>query len=463
MNWRSVFSYLGLILLVLAFLMLLPLIVSFVFNDGVYVPFLFGALVSFVIGIILSKKFEKEPLTLGSAMVLASLTFVTVSLLGSLVYLDHLQPIDAVFESVSGFTTTGLTTVNPETLPYSVLFWRSLTQWIGGIGILVIFLLLLSSPGMSSYYIYKAEGRTHRIEAGVYSTVKRIFIIYGIYTAVGIALLTLAGMPVFDSLNHALTSIATGGFSAKNGSIGAYNNPFIEVVMMLMMVLGATSFFVHDKLFKRKFREYLKNGEAQLFWTCVLVFSVLVSLSFISFSEPFRTGIFQTFSAITGSGFTLVYNYPELSKILLCILMIMGGFAGSTAGGLKLVRVGILGKAGSWIIKKISYPISAVVPFKFYGKIINEEELTIISIFSFIFILILVTSTLVLSFMGYTPMDSFFVSASAEGTVGLTTIDIASMNPLAKIMLIIDMLLGRLEILPFFVLFYAIYSSLRRK
>ncbi|UCC91659.1 MAG: hypothetical protein JSV39_00065 [Candidatus Aenigmatarchaeota archaeon] len=150
MNWKSVFSYLGLVLIILAFLMLLPLVVSFLFAENVYVPFLLGALVSFVIGIILSKKFEKEPLTLGSAMVLASLTFVTISLLGSIVYLDHLEPVNEVFESVSGFTTTGLTTVTPESLPYSILFWRSLTQWIGGIGILVIFLLLLSSPGMSS-------------------------------------------------------------------------------------------------------------------------------------------------------------------------------------------------------------------------------------------------------------------------------------------------------------------------
>jgi trk system potassium uptake protein TrkH len=453
----------GFILVVLSFLMLLPLAVSFVFNENVYIPFLLGAFVSFVIGTILSKKFEREPLTLGSAMVLASLTFVTVSLLGSIVYLDHLEPVDAVFESVSGFTTTGLTTVTPESLPYSILFFRSLTQWIGGIGILVIFLLLLSSPGMSSYYIYKAEGHPQRIEAGVYSTVKRIFIIYGIYTVIGISLLALVGMPLFDSLNHTLTSIATGGFSVKNNSTGAYGNPLIEIVMILMMVLGATSFFVHDKLFKRKFIEYVKNSEAQLFWVTIIVFSVLVSFSFLSSLEPFRVGIFQTFSALTGSGFTLTSNYPELSKILLPILMIIGGFAGSTAGGLKLVRVGILGKAITWVSKKISYPISAVVPFKFHRRIVREDELSIISLFSFVYILILIISTIALSFMGYAPIDSFFVSASAEGTVGLTTIDIAGMNPLAKVMLMIDMLLGRLEILPFFVLFYAIYSGLRRR
>ncbi|MCK4531918.1 MAG: TrkH family potassium uptake protein, partial [Candidatus Aenigmarchaeota archaeon] len=217
------------------------------------------------------------------------------------------------------------------------------------------------------------------------------------------------------------------------------------------------------KLFKRKFTEYVKNSEVRLFWAIIIVFSVLVSLSFLSNPEPFRTGIFQTFSALTGSGFTLTSDYPALSKLLLPILMIIGGFAGSTAGGLKLVRVGILGKAVSWISKKISYPLSAVVPFKFNRKVIREEELTIISIFSFIYILILVASTLALSFMGYTPIDSFFVSASAEGTVGLTTIEISGMNPLGKAILMIDMLLGRLEILPLFVLFYTIYLGLRKR
>ncbi|NIO20467.1 MAG: hypothetical protein GTN76_06935 [Candidatus Aenigmarchaeota archaeon] len=463
MNFRSVLSYLGLMLGILAILMLLPIAVSVIFAEDVYIPFLLGAVISFAIGVTLYKKFEREPLDLSSAMILASLTFVTVSLLGSIAYLDHLSPIDSLFESVSGFTTTGLTTVNPESLPFPILFWRSLTQWIGGVGILVIFLLLMSSPGMSSYYIYKAEGHSHRIEAGVYSTVKRIFIIYLIYTVTGIILFSLAGMPLFDSFNHAFTSIATGGFSIKNESIGAYNNPLIEIVMILMMVLGATSFFIHDKLFKRKFMEYVKNSEVRLFWAIIVIFSVLVSLSFLSGLEPFRIGVFQTFSALTGSGFTLTSSYPELSKILLPILMIIGAFAGSTAGGLKLVRFGILGKAVSWLSKKISYPSSAVVPFKFGSKIIREEELTIISIFSFIYILILIVSTLILSFMGYAPIDSFFVSASAEGTVGLTTIDIAGINPAGKFVLMICMLLGRLEILPFFVLFYSIFRSVRKR
>lgn len=453
----------GMMLAILGALALLPLIPALIYQEGTYLSFILTSFFSLVAGFILYKRFKREPLDLGSAMVLASITFVVISLFGSIPYMEHLGLADSVFESVSGFTTTGLTVVNPESLPFSLLFWRSFTQWIGGVGILVIFILLLSSPGMSSYYMYKAEGGTQRIEAGIYHTVKRIFMIYGIYTFLGIALLSLAGMPAFDSVNHALTSIATGGFTVRNASIQAYGNPFIEVIMIVMMVLGATSFFVHDKLFKRKFREYLKNSEAQLFWVSVLVFSLLVSLSFISLSGPFRAGIFQTFSAITGSGFTIVSVYPELSKILICILMVMGGFAGSTAGGLKLVRVGILGKAVPWMIKKISYPITAVIPFKFYGKIISRDELTIISVFSFIFILILVISTLVLSFAGYSPMDSLFVSASAEGTVGLTTVPISTVPLAGKLTLMACMLLGRLEILPFMVLFYAVAKSLKWK
>ncbi len=464
MNFRSILSYLGLMLVILAILMLLPLAVSWIFAEDVYLPFLLGSIVSFITGIVLYKKLEREPLDLGSAMVLAGVTFITISLFGSIAYLDHLEPVDSLFESVSGFTTTGLTVVNPESLPHAILFWRSLTQWVGGVGIIVIFLLLMSSPGMSSYYLYRAEGRTQRIEAGIYSTVKRIFIIYGIYTIIGIALLSLAGMPLFDSVAHTFTSLSTGGFSVKNGSIGSYSNPVVEFVIVLLMILGATSFFIHDKIFKRNFMEYIRNSESQLFWSLVIIFSIFLSLSFLSLPGSLRLGIFHTFSALTTTGYTVgMQTYPELSKFLIIILMIIGGFAGSTAGGLKLVRVGILGKAVNWVSKKISYPRSAVVPLKFHGKIVSEEELGIISLFSFVYILILVASTLIFSFMGYAPLDSFFVSASAEGTVGLTTINIATVNPLGKFVLMVCMLLGRLEILPFLVILYSIFAGLRRR
>ena len=190
----------------------------------------------------------------------------------------------------------------------------------------------------------------------------------------------------------------------------------------------------------------------------------MLSFAFLPSFEALRTGIFYAFSALTTGGLNLgVANYPELSKSLLIILMVIGGFAGSIAGGLKLARVGILGKAMTWVSKKIFYPSSAVVPFKYNRRTVGDEELSIISLFSFAYILILIISSMLLSFMGYMTIDAFFVSASAEGTVGLTTLDIASINPAAKIILIFDMLLGRLEILPFFVLFFALYSRMKNR
>ncbi|MBN2042843.1 MAG: TrkH family potassium uptake protein [Candidatus Aenigmarchaeota archaeon] len=464
MDFRSLASYLGLILEIFGILTLFPLVVSWVFQEPVFIPFLLAAAVSFFFGFILERKFRRSPLSLGQAMLLSALTFLIISFFGAVPYLDHMGPVDAVFESVSGFTTTGLSVVNPETLPNSILFWRSFTQWIGGVGILVIFLLLLSSPGMSSYYIYKAEGRSQRIEAGIYHTVKKIMIIYGIYTLMGFILLVAAGMPVFDSILHTFTSLSTGGFSNMNASIGAYSSPGIEIVIIILMILGGTSFFVHDKIFRKKFLEYLKNSETKLFWIIGFVFSLFLSISFIYHSDSIRIGVFHAFSALTTTGFTTIgMDMPGTAKILIVILMVIGGFAGSTAGGLKLVRVGILARAIPWLSRKITYPMSAVLPFKFHGKAIRQEELTIISLFSFLYIVILVVSTLAFSAMGYTPIDSLYVSASAEGTVGLSTIDISLVPVTGKVMLMVLMLLGRLEILPFLVLIYTLAKSVGRR
>ncbi len=458
MDWKSVFSYLGMVLVILSLCLLLPLVAGLAFGERVFIPFLLSAFVSFAAGLVLVKKFRREPLTLGSAMVLSGLAFISVSFIGSIAYLDHLPPLDALFESVSGFTTTGLTAATPESLPNSILFFRSLTQWLGGAGMLVIVILLLSSPGMSAYYTHRSEARSHRIEANVYAAAKKAFAIYGAFTAAGILLFVLAGMPAFDSLNHAMTGISTGGFSVKNGSIGHYANPLVEAVAVILMILGATSVFLHMKLFGRNFSAYAGSSEARLFWAVAILFSVLLSVTFLSVGEAARNGIFHAFSAITTTGFALGVAYPELSKLLLVILMVIGGFAGSAAGGLKLVRVGMLAKAVTWISKKIFYPSSAVVPFKFGGKTVGDQDLTIVSLFSFVYVLVLVVSALG---MGYAPMDSFFVSASAGGTAGLTSVDIASMNPAGKIILMADMLLGRLEILPFFVLLFVLYSRIK--
>lgn len=453
MDSTSILSYLGTLLEILAILSLIPLIIAWVFNEGeLYTPFLLMAIISFILGVILDKRFQKKELNLGSAMVLSALAFLVISLVGSIPFMFYMSPDNAVFESVSGFTTTGLSTVNPELIPMALVFWRSFTQWIGGVGILFIFLLLMRSPGISSYYLYKAEGRTQKIEAGIQHTVKRVAKIYGCYTILGIVLLSLAGMPLFDSLNHAFTSLSTGGFSTKANSIASFNNPWISLIIVFLMILGATSFFVHDRVLRRKVKEYLNNPEAGMFWTIALVFGIVLSLVILSTGDAF----FQVFSALTTTGFTTVAINSNLFKFLIIFLMLIGGFAGSTAGGIKLVRIGILGKSFSWLQRKISLPQSAVIPLKFHKKVVREEELTITSLFICIYFVMLAVTCLVLIGVGYSPIDSMFEASSAQGTVGMSVIDEAAMPLIGKIFLMIGMLLGRLEIFPFLALIYAL-------
>ena len=471
MNLHSVLSYIGVILEILGILALLPMVVCFIFGEPYYIQFLITGVVSFALGSVLDKSFEKDELDLGSAMVVAAIGFTVVSLLGAIPYFFFLDPLDSLFESVSGFTTTGLTVMQPEGYPLSLLFWRSFTQWIGGIGIVVIFLLLIASPGISSYHLYRAEGKTERIEAGVKHSVKKMFKLYAFYTVLGVILLYIAGMPLFDSVLNSFTSISTGGFTPKNGSIGAYGNPWIELVIIFLMIVGGTSFFVHSRILRgspknalktirERMTEYFQNPETRIFWCITAIFSVLLTMFFLPQMDAVRHGIFHTVSAITTTGYTTLSSLPSgTSMFLLIILMIVGGYAGSTAGGLKLVRVGVIGKAFVWLARKISLPFEAVIPFRFGSRILKETELSIISLFVSVYLMLLLISSIIFILLGYPPMSSFFEVASAQGTVGLTVMDLTVLHWLGKIVLMINMLLGRLEIFPFLVLIYGIYRA----
>ncbi|MBU0530756.1 MAG: TrkH family potassium uptake protein [Candidatus Aenigmatarchaeota archaeon] len=459
MDFKSVFSHVGTMLEILGILSLVPIFVSWAFGENVYIPFFVTAVISFGLGSVLDKRFQKSDLDLGSAMGVASISFILISVIGAIPYLAYATPIDAIFESTSGFTTTSLSVFQPESLPYSLVFWRAFTQWIGGIGILLIFLLLVGSPGTASYYLYKAEAKEERIEASVQHTVKKTFKIYGLYTIIGIILLYAVGMPIFDSVANTFSAISTGGFSPMNDSIAGYNNPAAEFVIVLLMIVGATSFFIHNKLLRRELMYYTRNLETRIFWALIAIFAILLSVSFLGLDQPFRHGLFFAFSALTTTGFTTTTQLPGVSQLLIIILMIIGGYAGSTAGGLKLIRFGVIGKSFTWLGKKISYPQEAVVPFKIKNKLFKDYELTIISLFVSVYVVILITSAVIISFLGYSPFDAFFEVTSAQGNVGISVIPLADMHWVGKFVLIVNMLLGRLEIFPFLVLIYAIYRK----
>ncbi len=463
MDWRSVASYIGTLLEILGILILIPALISWIYSDGLYPAFFAAAIISFIAGTLLDKRFQKADLTISSAMVISALVFLLASLIGCIPFMFYAAPLDAFFEASSGFTTTGLTVLNPEMLPPSLLFWRAMTQWIGGIGIILIFILLVASPGISASYLYKAEGRTERIEPGIKNTVRKMFVIYGIYTFAGILLLTAAGMPAFHSIMNTFTSLSTGGFTPTNLSVAAYNSVFIEAILIVLMVLGATSFFIHDMFLRKRFRDVLRNPEFRLFWILIVAFTLLLLLSMITFPEGFRYSVFYAFSALTTTGMTnAVVDPGGMTKLLLLLMMIIGGYAGSTAGGIKLIRAAAIGKSIPWIGKKISLPEEAVVPFKLGNKVFKNSELSVISLYVSIYLVVLGASSVGLTILGYSPVDSIFQAASAEGTVGLSVMDTTTMHPAGKLILIFNMFIGRLEIFPFMVLVYVVYRGLSK-
>ncbi|MCX6815186.1 MAG: TrkH family potassium uptake protein [Candidatus Aenigmarchaeota archaeon] len=455
MEFRSILSYLGTVLEVMGIVCILPVFIAWIYGENTHTLFFITAVISFVLGIFLDRKFRKKELTISSAMVLASMSMIVISFVGIIPFLWNLSPLDALFESVSGFTTTGLTTVKPETLPFSLIFWRSLTQWAGGLGILVIFLYLVNSPGISSYYGRKPEAD----EIKKKSFVRKAMLIYGAITFVGFILLLLAGLGGFDSIVTSLSSVSTGGFSTKNASIAAYDSIFVEFIVMILMIAGATSFLLIEGMTRGKFRDYIRSAETRLFWSLIVLFTILVSFAMFEIGQPARHALFLTVSALTTGGFTTLETYSGLTILLLLVLMIIGGYSASTAGGMKLVRAGIIGKSFPWIGKKVTLPQEAIVPLKYDERVIRDSEVTTVAIFVAIYVLFLFGSAVILTFMGYPPLNSLFQAASAQGNVGLSAIPMETINPLGKLLLMVNMLLGRLEIFPVMGFLYVLVKT----
>jgi len=455
MEFRSILSYLGSVLEVMGIVSLLPVFIAWLYGEPTHTLFFVTAVVSFISGILLDRRFRKKELTISSAMVLASLSLIVIPIIGTIPFLWNLGPLDALFESVSGFTTTALTTVQPENLPYSLVFWRSLMQWAGGLGAIVIFLYLIHSPGISSYYGRKPDAD----EARKRTFLKKAMVIYGAFTFAGFILLLLAGLGGLDSMVTSMSSVSTGGFSAKNASLAAYDSIWVELVVMILMIAGSSSFLLIEGMTRGNFRDYIKSAETRLFWSLIIIFTVLLSFAMFGLGEPVRRALFLTVSALTTGGFTTVASYSGLTMLLLLVLMIIGGYSASTAGGMKLARVGIIGRAFPWIAKKVTLPQEAIVPLKYDERVVRDTEVTTVAIFVAIYVLFLFGSAVILTFMGYPPLESLFQAASAQGNVGLSAIPMDTINPFAKLLLMCNMVLGRLEIFPVLGFLYVLVKT----
>jgi len=501
---KTILRDIGAILIILGFISLITLIVPLYFNeyginnefDGIG-PLLITSLIFFIIGFPLYYLFKKaEPANFKSAMVTAALGWIIISIIGSIPFvlipyninnLAHMDFLSAFFESVSGWTGTGLTMVDKENLlPHTLQFWRSYIQWIGGVGVIVLTLSILARPGTGSFVLYKGEARDQKTHPSIVSTVRTIWWIFVLYTIIGIVVLFLTGLffeggfslwetTLWESINHAMTGIATGGFSITDDSISGYGLTR-QIVIIFLMIFGSIAFAAHYDLLKGKIRKFL--SDAQFKAMIILIILGIFGLTFINFGlfsgdlfSSINVSSFQFISALTCTGFSSVAsisNWSESAKLLLSFAMVIGGAAGSTAGGIKLFRAILLSKGVGWRIKQaISTPRRVFVHRLGDKSLSKENAMDLINeaaIISFMWMILLSCGIILIAtiFPNETLGNVFFEVCSAQGNVGLTTgITNIDMDPIAKTMLIFNMYIGRLEIIPIIVLLRSIFGLKR--
>jgi len=450
---RKLAGYFGSLVLVTGICLLVPLPAAYLLEEIYMVPYFLGpGVASILAGLLLYRLKSGEELDKRGAFILTSLGWLLVAFIGEMPYVlsQGASLLDGYFEAMSGFTTTGMSVFTPSELPQTLIFWRSLTEWIGGIGIIVVLLVILAPANVASK-LYIAEARTDRLMPNIVETAHKIFYIYAYLTLFGILALYMAGFSVFDAVNHGLTAIPTGGFSPYDQSYTGM--PYLlKLVTVVIMLLGSISFVAHGMWMKRDLRGFFSNPELRILLLLVGGFVLLLILDGVSPTDS----LFQAVSAITSSGFNSVdiSSLSDLSKSYLIILMNMGGSYGSTAGGIKIIRIIFIVTAMRWFIKRVTMSSRAIIPIKVQGKSFSRDEVMSVLLFIILYLVFLIPSTLIFLKLGHSFMDSVFMISSAQGNNGLVTL--AQYTDIEKVIMIFHMWLGRLEIIPVLVLFYSL-------
>ena len=470
-NPLAIIRILSTILLIeaLSFLVCFP--VALIYKESLF-PFLWPFIISllcYAFFRLISIKANINKISNRDTFLIVTFAWILFPLFGSLPYIfsnSITSLINALFESTSGFTTTGasiLTEIEP--LPYSILFWRSLTHWIGGIGIIVLVILILPSLNVTGYHLFTLESSlSEKIHPKAKGVVRRIMIIYFGLTLAEILLLLPGGMNLFDSICHAFGTVATGGFSPKNDSLVSYS-PYCQYVVMIFMFLAGTSQVVYYNLAKLNFRKVIHNEEFWFYLFTVMATGALAVIFLLAntskhFEEAFREGFFQIVSIITCTGFaTADYNLWPLAGItLIFLLMFSGGSTGSTSGGIKLARHLVLLKNINRVLVQQNHP-NAIVSVRVNGMVIDERTNFSIISFVILYILVFAIGTVILLING----SDLIVSASSVATCmagigpGMGSVgpmgNFADIPGLSKIVLSAVMIIGRLEIITVFALF----------
>ena len=463
----------GRILLTEAALLMLPTAVAAVYGEAV-LPFLIPALLLAVIGLALGLRSPKRSsLYARDGFAVVALAWVLMSVFGALPFVisgDIPHFVDAFFETVSGFTTTGasiLTEIEP--LGRGVLFWRSFTHWVGGMGVLVFVMAILpmSAGDGHGMHLMRAEVPGPSVGKLVSRMGDTAKILYGIYlalTLLEIALLLLGGMPLFDACIHAFGTAGTGGFSCRNLSVGAYDSVYFDVVIGVFMLLFGVNFNLYYFLLIKWFRDVFRSEELRAYLLIVGAAVAAIAADIVhiygTVGRSLRYAFFQVASIITTTGYaTADFNvWPEFSRAILVILMFVGACAGSTGGGIKVARVVILCKTSLGDMRKMLHP-NAVTTVRFEGKPLTDRTIRSVHLFLTVYILIFTASVLLLSLERFDLVTTFTAVAACINNIGpgLEVVgpmgNFAAFSPAAKLLLAFNMLVGRLEIFPMLLLF----------
>lgn len=473
MNKKLVFNLLGKILLLEAVMMLLPLVVALIYGGQGAMPFVFSILITGAASAILLLliKSKDDNLRPREGFLTVALAWVALSLFGSLpFYLGGYIPsfVDCLFESVSGFSTTGASLLpNVEVLPNSIMFWRSLTQWIGGMGVLVLSLALLPKMGARSLNLLKAEttGPTPgKLVPRIANTARIMYWIYFGLTLAAAITYWLCGMNPFDALLHALSTAGTGGFSNYNASIGHFNSPALEWAVTVFMTLFGINFTMFFLLLHKNLRDVLKNQELQCYLGILVVASLAITFNLLpgsaSFAEALRTGFFHVSAMLSTAGFvTGDFNlWPQFSRMLMVLLMFIGASAGSTSGGIKIVRIQMIFKAALRELRRLINPRNVQV-IKIEGRAIEETVLVRVLLFFAMYITLIGLCSLLISVDGFDIQTNFTAALAATSNIGFGLGEVspagsfAGYSPFSKIILMFCMVAGRLELYPMLMLF----------
>lgn len=473
-NFKLILKFIGILLMLLSAFMATSIIWSFYYSEDNIAAMLLSSGITFASGLllnVLNRKHDHRNIGIKEGYIIVTFAWLALSLFGALpFYISGEIPsyTDAFFETMSGFTTTGASILTDiEIMPKSLLFWRSLTNWLGGMGFIVLTLAIFPILGVGGMKLFVAEapGTTpSRLHPRITQTAQSLWLIYVLFTALLCFLLVLGGMTFFDGINHAFSTMATGGFSTRNDSIAGFS-PFIQYVIILFMIIAGTNFTLHYFVLRGNFNKLTSNNEFKFYLKVIGIFTVFFTVAILivqptGLEKAFRDSLFQVVSIITTTGF-VTYDYllwPEYLWFMLFLLMFTGGCIGSTAGGVKMVRMYVLLKNTRQELKKLLHP-EAIFPVRINGRIVSHEIIQNFLAFFVMYFMVFLVGAAIMSLLGLDFISALGSVASALGNIGPA---LGSVGPVSNYAHIPDigkwvlsflMLVGRLELFTVLLLF----------